>query len=262
MDEARDRRISEIERLDAVGVDTRNRSKNISWKEIKVMSRERFLASNDWVDLKEAVEFLHNSFVSLHGRIEAGEVILRHIEPSSQHRSSPIQIGYTYPELEMFVRHSNQSKNVKQIQKDFEYFTELRCKYPHRAGCAREYVLAAAAGKISLAPLNLIDFSEVKSLPTWWDYGMESCADLSKRYGSQWELIYSGESSCLLLYGSVALVKIRYFDSWGSKSFYCSKARQAKSSCADINQILDALNKLKPLNVILDVQNNRGGTDN
>ena len=266
---------SEIEYFDAEGIETRHRTKKVSWKKIKNHYRKQFHASKNWNELNKAFKSFGDSFVNLHSSF-------RFYTPNKKAPTgfkSNKKIGYEYPNIGFFDIDSKKSiTHINQIpiKKAFDYFLNYECPFNTIVGCQYSFVRRFSSGRLlvknrkpqtmRLANKDSVKITYQEITPpkrdTWKTF---EPTYFEKNY-PDWKLIKKGYRVALLKKGDVALIKIASFiyKKGSGRDFRCTKSGGKQSMCEDIIFLRNGLNSIKNdvKHLILDVQSNRGGNEN
>ena len=264
------RMISEIEFLDAEGIETRNRSREVSWKKIKKHYKKRFLASKNWDELESVYEKFGNGFVNLHSSF-------RFFSPNGKKSDavlSNLKIGYEYPEINFFERESKEDIshfNETPIDEVFKKFLNYECSFNSDIGCQMYFSSQFRRGKLTVKGERVKSIRLKNGRTLKVTYKKASSArpgdweGFEKKY-SDWNLVKKGYRVAVLQKKNVALVKVLDFiyKRGSGRDFRCSKSGGEGSMCADILLIREALDSIKNKTnyLVLDMQNNRGGREN
>jgi len=244
--EVYDRLISEIQRVDAIGIATRNTYKDTNWKFLTRNLRSEFGAAQNWTELRQVISRLHKGFTNVHSHIKPGALfppVVKQTAPNAN-QEGPL-IGFTYPPVEFFA--AKETPATKEaLNKTFREFVDVGCRAANPVSCAHRFVR-------DTQPLQH---------PTPKEQRIEKCESVAIRYTTAWTLNYSGHSLCVLTRDAVTLVKIKLFASWGQSGIYCGPNASKGSACHDIYNALQLIKRAEPEYLILDVQNNRGGSEN
>jgi len=249
--------IDEIERVDAIGIATRNTYKTSSWPAITKAIRKEFEDASSWSELRLAITNLHNGFTNAHSYIRPGPLFPETLK--AEPRNSDVYLRFTYPNIDFF----QESDEIQQaVNKQFAAFSDLHCRYPHEISCAHLFVREFHKGEPKAQPSTKTNFVLNKRNLSPAELRKEDCRSLHTRYGQEWLLSFSGSSLCVLERSTTVLVKIKLFATWGQNSMYCGPNATAGSACDDIYGALKTISRIDPEYLILDVQNNRGGSEN
>ena len=263
--------VSEIEFIDAEGIETRNKSREVKWKKIKKRYKKQFLKSKKWDDLESVYEKFGKGFVNLHSSFK----FFSPIKKESINLKSNLKIGFEYPKMTFFERESKQDIthfNKTPIQKAFKYFLNYECSFNSDIGCQHSFTTQFRRGNIVVDGRNVetIRLENGKTLNVNYKKAESGkrgdvWANFDKQY-NDWKLIKKGYKVAVLKRDNVALVKILSFayKKGAGRDFRCPKTGGEGSMCGDILLIREGLDEIKSGvdYLILDVQNNTGGNEN
>ena len=89
--------VSEIERVDAIGIATRNSYKSTNWKTITAAIREEFEQASSWKGLRAAISNLDGGFTNAHSHIRPGPGFPKNTDPDSVTKAK--NPSFSYPDL-------------------------------------------------------------------------------------------------------------------------------------------------------------------
>lgn len=260
-----------IESIDAVTIALRNNTRKVDWQTYKAMMIENITSASDWNSLYRAIDNLHYGILNRHSYLIPSDSIKNRV--TNYPRWPGVEIGYTWPKVTFFSlknQKSIASLNGRNIEEIFEEFFNLYCNDVHRSGCLGLFTNYIKSGYIFLgdtSPLvvTYIDGSTDSLLPTESKRSSPKTAfNCELLYPSlNLELVYDGNQSCLYQSTSSYVLKILYFGNWGTShdDIYCQHSNNS-GMCSEINQIKKITRNSPAKHLIIDLQDNGGGSEN
>lgn len=259
-----------IERLDSVSIDVRNSTRRINWREYRKLMSERIIQSKTWIELSAVLSVIHDGIINRHAYFELGKDIASVRVDTLRWPS--LYFGYTWPDISIFDIGTGKdvsAVNEVVITKIFDEYFNLYCKHAYKEGCLSEFVTALNQGypfyngTTSEAKVTYGDgsFSLFKSGRVIENHKRlaNSCDTIN--LGDDFSIVYKGHQSCLFSSDNAYVLKITSFGDWGSDSIYCEDIN-SDGMCRDIDTISKITNKKKKDYLVVDLQGNRGGTEN
>jgi hypothetical protein len=272
LDAVADQLIANFERLDAISIDVRDRSRSVKWDTYKNWLRTSISQARNWTDFVLAIDSFHYGITNLHSYVEVAKEI-RTLSKKGRPSWPAIPLGYTYPQLSFFDTQTDKSimsLNGRPIADIFEKFVNYYCNDLHQQGCLNRFTKYIGKGYRFAESQKQITVGYIDGSEKLFDKHSSSIASKPSSTGCEkyrnildLKLIFQGAQSCLFRYKKDYLLKILEFDNWGNKfdDFYCSKPFEA-GMCTDINSINAIINKTPAANLLIDLQNNGGGSEN
>ncbi|KJY75964.1 hypothetical protein [Vibrio nigripulchritudo] len=263
--------LSGIESIDAVTIELRNKTRIIDWNEFKAIIRNKIMNSFDWSSFYRSIDNLHYGILSRHSYVVVGENIQKEVKHYP--RWPKLQIGYTWPEVSFFSTSNHKSielVNGRKIEGLFEEFFNLYCNDVHRSGCLRLFSTHMSSGyqfseELDQIVVNYVDGSLEKfENERGTKKKIKNSVDCLNMYSSlNLNLIYAGSQSCLYEINGKYVLKIFYFGEWGASydDIYCEDVKE-QGMCFDINEISRITRGSPERSLVIDIQNNEGGTEN
>lgn len=267
---------NEIERLDASAIEVRNQTKQVKWHEFRAVMRQKIIDANDKKSLAQAIESLHQGFTNSHSSIQTYPALFDIPElyntPLEQRGFS---LGYTYPKVEFFLLNNQKSIthiNGFNLHDRFNSFEQYECQFTQKNACLNKFVSRIGYGLIDLRISNTNQLQNGSGQP-WLDAIADhkvalptvsrDCASYANEHPS-FQLTYSSSDFCLLDNGTHSLLKVFKFGDWGApnEDFYCYGEAKPDSFCDGIQKLSGILATKKNIQLIVDVQDNPGGSEN
>jgi len=271
--------LSQIERVDATSISVRNKTREVKWEEYRKIASDRLINSSNWNELAHNVEKLHLGIVNRHSFVnfEVANINLKGIDVEISWPK--FNIGYTWPKIEFYDLDSGKTINKidgKPFIEIFESYFNHFCRIANKNGCLREFVSHLSKGysfetnreKLELSFIDgfnkIISKSELSSRASTaylTKNSVKNCADAYPL--APVTLLYSGKQACLFLAENAYILKILSFSSWGTEQsdFYCQNYKK-DGLCQEMNEIVRRTKAEPKENLIIDVQGNRGGSEN
>ena len=260
-----------IERLDAITIELRNNTRSIDWEAYKTLSKANIVEATDWNSLYHALDNLHYGIINRHSYVLVAESIASQV--TKFNRWPQFEIGYSWPEIEFFALDNNKNINTingKKISVIFEQFYNLYCNGAHHSDCLKLFSEYLASGYSFLNNLDtlLVEFDDesqhkITKAPATKNQKptTKTCDALYTSLDAK--LIYDGSQSCLFETQSAYILKILFFGGWGTSSdnIHC-KGELDNGMCKDIHSIATVTQSKKSKPMIIDLQDNGGGSEN
>ena len=264
--------ISEIERLDAEGIETRNNTKAVSWDTYKAFHQSQFREADNWNALASAYNTFGKGFVNLHSHFQFSL-------PSSRTMSlSDIQLGYTYPEISFYnlktkdvVTHIN-GVDIESVYYQFENYN---CAFNSKIGCVASFVSNFRLGSIKVkgeAPRTVTyengqsDRVIYTEKPPTDRYARYLASVDTARYDDSWKPVAYGYKVALYKKDDIALIRIKDFmyPNGNGGGLDCGEAASDSTVCKDIQILRAGLDGMGDDidYLIFDIMDNGGGNEN
>ena len=274
------RLFDEIERLDANAIYVRNKTKSVKWPEFRAAMTRQIIQADSKKSLAMAIDNVQHGFTNSHAAIQPYPVLY---DVPALYKDAPdkrgFKLGFTSPDISFFSLTSHQSVsyvNGIDLADRFYQFEQYECQFAHQNACLNKFVDRVRYG---WARLNIKD--EVNLQGSDGEQWLETvvsptpnsnsrskgsdnyCADYAKEYPA-FILSYAGANVCLLTKANTALLRIRSFGAWGAAQddFYCYNEAEPASLCHDVQMLSKALSERKQLRLVVDLQDNSGGSEN
>jgi hypothetical protein len=272
LDTVAEQLIANFERLDAITIDVRDLSRSVKWDTYKNGLRAAISQAKNWTDFVFAIDNFHYGITNLHSYVEVAKEI-RILSPKARPSWPAIPLGYTYPKLSFFDTQTGKSIasfNGQPIAAIFEEFFNYYCNDLHHQGCLNRFTRYVDRGYRFADSQKQITVGYIDASEKLFDKHSSSIASRPLTKGCQkyinildLKLVFQGEQSCLFRYKTNYLLKILAFGSWGNQfdDVYCTKPFES-GMCTDINSINAIINKTPAANLLIDLQNNSGGSEN
>lgn len=262
---------SGIESIDAITINLRNKTRKVDWKTYKEKSIEKIANSSNWSSFYQSLDNIHYGILSRHSYVLVDRYIENKANPIERWPS--IELGYSWPEVSFFSTKNHkdiESINGFNIEKIFDQFFNYYCNDIHQSGCLKlfsDYMKSGYRfmGKADKLVINFKDGSSELIVNKKDEKNKKQKAtECQKMYPSLYvELIYAGNQSCLYQKNDILVLKIFHFGKWGTSSddIYCEHAAK-KGMCSDINEIKRVTTTEPEKHLVIDLQDNKGGTEN
>ena len=263
--------LSGIESIDAITIELRNKTRKINWNTYKSIVLQSITSASDWNSFYRSIDNLHYGILNRHSYVLVDKNIQSNV--TNYARWPKLELGYTWPKVKFFSTSNHKSIrsiNSHKIEDIFEEFFNLYCNDVHQSGCLGLFSGYMKSGYFFKGEVEqlLVKFedgsSEIFKQQTKTKRTKKEPIDCSKLYASlSIDLIYNGEQSCLYESDDSYVLKIFYFGKWGTShdDIYCEHARE-KGMCFDINEVKRITRSSPKKSLIIDIQNNKGGTEN
>ena len=260
-----------IESIDAITIELRNKTRKVDWKAYKTITSQNIISSSDWNSLYRSIDNLHYGILNRHSYLMVNESIQSKV--THYEKWPRLELGYTWPEVSFFSMSNHKSiklVNNRKIADLFEEFFNLYCNDVHESGCLRlfsSYMKSGYyfSGEVAQLLVNYVDgSSETFEKKGKLKRKKKVPIDCSKLYSSlNLNLIYDGSQSCLYETNDTYVLKIFYFGEWGTNydDIYCEDVKD-QGMCFDINEIKRITQNFPVKSLVIDIQNNKGGTEN
>ncbi|MEZ7206597.1 hypothetical protein [Pseudoalteromonas sp. DY56-GL79] len=262
---------SGIESIDAITITLRNKTRRIDWKTYKATASKRIINSNNWDTLYRALDNLHYGILNRHSYLIVDEKARKKV--TNFPKWPKLEIGYTWPQISFFSTKNQKSIrfiNGRSIEDLFEEFFNFYCNDVHKSGCLRLFSSYMKSGYFFAGGLDKLVVSYTdNSSDVFVKQGQQKnkqqasseCSEMYLPLGLN--LLYDGSQSCLYESNGAFVLKIFYFGKWGSHSndIYCDEAKEP-GMCFDINEIKQITHSSPAKPLIVDIQNNKGGSEN
>lgn len=268
--------ISEIERLDAEIIETRNYSKSVKWNQFVAYYQPHFQSAKNWQELAIAYDSFAQGLVNLHTRAE----FLAVESPSQSVGWLNDEVQFEYPDLKFFLKSNGYqifAVNGEPISKSLEYFNNYQCRHNNTAGCVASYTEFFNSGGIKVNGKPATDLTLInqkgeriehpldyngKPAPGP-DFMAEDYCNKHEGYAG-FDTVFEGVNACLYSNGKEAVIRLRHFiyPDHQEPSIYCDSEGVTSSYCSDIAGLLKSLHQLKPEHLIFDMTHNIGGMEN
>jgi len=264
--------ITNFERLDAISIDVRDRSRSVKWDSYKNGLSTSIRSARNWTDFVLAIDNFHYGITNLHSYVEVAKEI-RALSTSVRPSWPAIPLGYTYPQISFFDTQTGKSitsLNGQPITAIFDTFVNYYCNDLHQQGCLNRFAKYISrgyrfAGNHVQAVIGYTDGSEkMFDKQSSFEGGRQTAKKCEENIEElDLKLVFKGAQSCLYNGKTSYLLKILEFGSWGNKfdDIYCTKP-SAAGMCSDINSITAIINKTPASDLFIDLQNNGGGSEN
>jgi hypothetical protein len=272
LDAVTEQLITNFERLDAITIDVRNRSRSVKWQTYKSWLTESIRSTKNWTDFVLAIDNFHYGIPNRHSYVEVAKEI-RSLSKKGRPSWPAIPLGYTFPEISFFETRTGKSVGSfddQPIADIFKAFLNYYCNDLHQQGCLKRFVKHISNGYrfadnseqiiVGYADKSEEVFNKPTSIRT--EHGTsKECENDMQTIGLS--LMFKGAQSCLYQYNKHYLLKILEFGNWGNKfeDVYCTKPYDA-GMCSDINAVTKIINKTPSSTLLIDLQNNGGGSEN
>lgn len=265
---------NEVQRVDAEGILVRNQNKKVNWKSFLSYVAPKFDNIKTWEGLGQAFNSFADGFVNSHSHFKYYKV-----ETPDSLRINR-RIYFEYPNLKFYDVTSQDTISQLggvDILARFKHFSNYECPYNNDQACAWSFLKKLSRGNLLVngvrpniitlqkdsGSYNLkLTYSKQSKEEVKLSTNKEICTNL--KYDN-FQLIYSGINSCLLLKGNTALIRLTSFHYPGKykhQNIYCNEPVVPNSMCEDVNALLDKLHSLSPNNIIFDLSFNGGGQEN
>ncbi len=263
--------LSGIESIDAITIELRNKTRKVDWKTYKTISSQNIISSSDWNSLYRSIDNLHYGILNRHSYLMVNKSIQSNV--TNYEKWPRLELGYTWPEVSFFSTINHKSiklVNNRKIEDLFEEFFNIYCNDVHESGCLRLFTSYMKSGyyfsgEVDQLLVNYVDgSSETIEKKGKLKRKKKVPSDCSKMYSSlKLNLIYDGSQSCLYETKDTYVLKIFYFGKWGTNhdDIYCENAKE-QGMCFDINEIKRITRTSSVKSLVIDIQNNKGGTEN
>ena len=266
--------VSEIERLDAEIIETRNHSKAIKWDQFKEYYKDKIVNAKDWEQLSLAFKHFSQGLVNLHTKTK----FLAYDQKPQKRLWLNDDIVFEYPAKRLYLK-SNRSEithlNNTPISQALSDFSNYRCRHNNEAGCVDMFSLYLKAGAIKVDNKNIVEFKTIaqdgsikivsadfnsEPIPSPDPFADDYCS--THQGYKDFDLIFSGKNVCLYQKMNTAVLRIRHFkyQDQNDSDIYCDK--QEGDFCHDIQGLLEQLHRHKPSHLVFDVIQNFGGNEN
>lgn len=272
LDAVAEQLITNFERLDAISIDVRNRSRTVKWETYKVGLITSIREARNWTDFVLAIDNFHYGITNLHSYVEVAKEI-KTLSKKTRPSWPAIPLGYTYPDISFFdiqTGESIMSLNGLSITSIFETFVNYYCNDLHQQGCLNSFTRYMGKGYRFAENQKKITVGYTDASRKTFDKHSPSIVKYPPSKGCEeylgilnLELVFKGTQSCLFRFKKNYLLKILKFRDWGNNfhDIYCAKPFEA-GMCTDINSIITIINKTPTSNLLIDLQNNGGGSEN
>lgn len=271
-----ERLLNDMASVDAVTMKLRDKTRKVSWADFRKGSAEQVEKAQDWEALYSALNNIHYGIINRHSFLLVGDSISDRFEKLG--RWPGADLGYTWPEINFFTK--DQHQDVAQINgvptsELFEQFYNWYCNDVHVSGCLSLFTRYLRhgygfLGKLDELTVTLSDGTrrvyQPDSTPKIPERDKSSCESVYQHFSlfknNHAALLFSGSQACLFEIQDKFVVKIFYFGSWGTDygDIYCIRAED-EGMCHDINRIKSILNENEPKVLVLDIQDNGGGSE-
>jgi hypothetical protein len=263
--------LSGIESIDAISIDLRNKTRKIDWNTYKSIMIQNITNSSDWNSLYRSIDNLHYGIINRHSYLSVEKSIKSNV--TNYAKWPMLELGYTWPEVKFFSINNHksiESVNNRKIEDIFEEFFNLYCNDVHKSGCLGLFSSYMKLGYFFLGEEDqlLVKYeggsSDIFRQKRKTKRSKKAPINCSTVYASlNIDLIYNGEQSCFYKSTDAYVLKIFYFGKWGTSldDIYCEHAIE-KGMCSDINEIKRITRNSPKKSLIIDIQNNKGGTEN
>lgn len=260
-----------IEKLDAVTIEVRNNTRKVKWDKFKALTINNVSSATNWNQLYQAINKVHYGILNKHSYVLVQKNITNNV--TQFQRWPKYQVGYTWPKISFFSIQDQkgiQAINGQDIHTLFDEFFNLYCNDAHKTGCLRSFVnhLKAGYSFLDMQDKLVITFTDGREevvapyKPT--NVSQSDSVECQNLYPSlDANLIYKGNQSCLYEIDSKYLLKIFLFDTWGTNynDIYCENVSSI-GMCKDIKEISRITQSTPKRPLIIDLQNNKGGSEN
>lgn len=260
-----------IEHLDAISIGLRNRTREVDWPAFKAITRAKISAATNWREFNLALNNVHFGIINRHSFVLLDETV--QAQSPAAKRWPVLNLAYTWPNVSFYHQPSGKpitKLNGQPIEQLFQQFFNLYCNQVHQSGCLnlfsrylkQGYSFLGYSKALTLTyndnTTALIEHSNNKAKAT---RPGKNCAELYPRLALK--LLFSGEQSCLFSHNDSYIIKLKYFGNWGAKHHdtYCGLP-DTKGMCSDINNIRQHINNKPKTHLVIDLQNNPGGSEN
>jgi hypothetical protein len=263
--------MQDIEYFDAEAIDTRNRTKAVSWEQYKTHYRSKLEECHDADCAKKVFLRFAEGFVNLHSNFEITGYLDPRIMVDSMYRAHP-SIVFEYPSLRMYepstakeITHLN-SIPVKELM---HQFINYECSFSSTVGCATIFIRKLNANWLTIAdrPLRTITYSDGTVSPIKFKKLKRPQHNESKKTFAAsmkgWETVVEGNKFVLMRKSKTLLLKYVDFlyDDLGD-DLYCENSAYQNSMCQDIQLLTESIRLIGPVEVlVIDLQNNIGGAE-
>ncbi|WP_440055293.1 hypothetical protein ACSLBF_03905 [Pseudoalteromonas sp. T1lg65] len=270
--------LEQIERLDATAITVRNQTRTVKWPDYKATALANLNRATSWEELATQVAKLHYGIVNRHSYISF-EAPLPNGTTLNVDRWPKMELGYTWPNVSFFDVNSGKAVskiNDQSVHALFENHYNHYCNIANRHGCLRDFTNQLAKGywfAQSRQPITLsyADGSKQtlsqKQLTTNTNESSKSnqleSACENNYLSPEFTLRYSGEHACLYDNKDAYVLKISHFPAWGTDDddIYCNRFT-TNGMCKEITEIINKANSTPKPNLVIDLQGNRGGSEN
>jgi hypothetical protein len=142
LDAVTEQLITNFERLDAITIDVRNRSRSVKWQTYKSWLTESIRSTKNWTDFVLAIDNFHYGIPNRHSYVEVAKEI-RSLSKKGRPSWPAIPLGYTFPEISFFETRTGKSVGSfddQPIADIFKAFLNYYCNDLHQQGCLKRFV--------------------------------------------------------------------------------------------------------------------------
>ena len=264
---------SGIESIDAMTIDLRNQTRRIDWDTFKKIASDKITEAADWDALYHSINNIHFGILNRHSYLLVSDSVRDKL--SERNRWPKIEVGYTWPNVEFFSLANNKSIaliNSVKIADIYDEFFNLYCNDVHHSGCLgmfsshlkSGYMFSGSQEELVVKYTNGSSETFNRSNQPNTQSAKHQPRDCSLLYSSlDLDLIFDGSQSCLYESADTYVLKIFFFGNWGTshEDIYCESANE-KGMCSDINEIKRMTRNSPTKSLVIDIQDNGGGTEN
>jgi hypothetical protein len=270
-EEIADKLLAGIERIDAIAIELRNKTRDVDWDTYKSITIRRIVNSTNWNSLYRSIDNLHYGILNRHSYLVIDKSIRRNV--TNYAKWPKLELGYTWPKVSFFstINYKSIEKiNNHKVEDIFENFFNFYCNDVHQSGCLRFFSSYMKSGYFFLGAEDQLRVSYTDGSSEVFDKkdkvkrNQKSSINCSEVYSSlSLNLIYDGSQSCLFETPDAFVLKILNFGNWGTNydDIYCEHPTE-QGMCFDINTIKKITYSSSKKTLIIDLQNNKGGTEN
>jgi len=263
---------SGMESIDAVSVYVRDQTRDVSWQQYKARASAQIVQAHNWQLLTAAIDKVHDGIVNQHSFLLTGDGLNKYRKRAMTWPA--IKIGYSWPTLSFFDLANGKdikSLNGVSVKALFDDYYNLFCASAHKSGCLESFVTALAQGyrfdvlkpalDIGYSDGNIVRLTASPATQPMVKRSKPSCNGLYD--GLPLKQRFASEQACLYETKDAFVLKILYFGDWGTQDsdFNCRLVPKG-GICGAIRQINAILHKQPAKDLVIDLQNNPGGSEN
>ncbi len=266
-----DRLTHDIEYFDAEAIDTRNRTKSVSWEDYKKHYRDQLKKCITAECAQKTFLRFADGFVNLHSRFEITGYTDPRVTTDSVYRAQPALV-FDYPSVRCYessgMREITHLNGIS-IRETVNQFSNYECPYSSEAGCATLFFRKLNANWLTLdgRPLESITYSDGRVLPVKFARIKRPQRDAKKEwiaYFNDWRVVAEGNKFVLLRKNKTFLLKYVDFlyDGGLGEDMACESPAPQGSLCYDVQLLTKSIRDNGPVeNLVIDLQNNGGGVE-
>jgi len=262
--------MNDLERYDAEVIDTRDRTKSVSWQSYKKYYRSKLKECDQPSCFREVFDNLANGFVNLHSNLRFASAADPPM-PDSVYLMEPAVV-FQYPAVRLFtdstyipITHINDVPTGTAI----DHFMNYECPYTTRAGCASLFVkkLNRNSIKINGTAVDKFTYEDGTVVKTRIrKVKRKSAEDPKRQFATSlkgWKTIAMGSKFILLKQEGTFLLKFVDFNYGETEhDLYCTHPAPENTLCHDIQLVTKSLQQeVQVRNLVIDLQDNYGGSE-